>query len=74
MSRLKETYEQEVKPALAARFNYKNPMQIPKVVKVVVNIGVATPLQTPSFGRSSGGAGADHWPKTAHRESQEIYR
>ena len=49
MSRLKETYEQEVKPALAARFNYKNPMQIPKVVKVVVNIGVGDATADPKL-------------------------
>lgn len=49
MSRLKENYDQEVKSALAARFNYINPMQVPKVSKVVVNIGVGDATQDPKL-------------------------
>ncbi|MGM0440452.1 MAG: 50S ribosomal protein L5 [Chlamydiota bacterium] len=41
MSKLKEQYINEVKPALQEKFGYKNPMQLPKVTKVVVNMGVA---------------------------------
>lgn len=39
-SALKERYEREVVPALMERFHYKNIMQVPKLVKVVVNMGV----------------------------------
>lgn len=39
MSRLKEYYKSEVAPALMKKYNYKSPMQIPKLEKVVVNIG-----------------------------------
>lgn len=39
MSRLREYYKQEVAPALMKKFEYKSPMQIPKIDKVVVNIG-----------------------------------
>ena len=39
MARLKETYKNEVAPALMKRFSYKSPMQIPKLDKVVVNVG-----------------------------------
>jgi large subunit ribosomal protein L5 len=49
MSRLKEKYNQEVKSALAARFSYKNTMQIPKVAKVVVNIGVGDATAEPKL-------------------------
>jgi large subunit ribosomal protein L5 len=38
--RLKERYRSEIKPALADQFSFANPMQIPGVVKVVVNMGV----------------------------------
>ncbi len=41
MSRLKERYEKEVKPALLKKFGYKNPMMIPRVEKIVVNMGIA---------------------------------
>lgn len=39
-TRLQEHYESEVVPALIQRFGYKNRMQVPKVEKVVLNMGV----------------------------------
>lgn len=39
MSRLKELYVNEVAPALMKKFEYKSPMQIPKIEKVVINVG-----------------------------------
>jgi len=44
-SRLKEKYRQEVVPGLRKEFNYKNPMQVPGVHKVVVNIGMGEVIQ-----------------------------
>jgi large subunit ribosomal protein L5 len=44
-ARLKERYRQEVVPALRKEFNYKNPMQVPGVHKVVVNIGMGEVIQ-----------------------------
>jgi large subunit ribosomal protein L5 len=40
MSRLRDRYSKEVAPALAKEFGYKNVMAIPKVQKVVVNMGL----------------------------------
>ena len=39
MARLKEKYNAEVAPALMKKFEYKSVMQIPKIDKVVVNVG-----------------------------------
>ncbi len=39
MARLKEKYVSEVAPALMKKFGYKNVMQIPKLDKVVINVG-----------------------------------
>src|SRR5579872_3824802 len=39
-SRLHERYERDVVPALVRAFNYKNPMQVPRLSKVSVNVGV----------------------------------
>ena len=44
-SRLKEKYRQDVVAALQKEFNYKNPMQVPTVNKVVVNIGMGEVIQ-----------------------------
>jgi large subunit ribosomal protein L5 len=38
--RLKLRYREEIRPALTAEFSYGNPMQVPGVTKVVVNMGV----------------------------------
>ena len=39
MARLKEYYRQEVAPALMKKFSYKSVMQIPKLDKIVINVG-----------------------------------
>ena len=39
MSRLREQYENEIKTAMVAKFGYKNELEIPKLVKIVVNMG-----------------------------------
>lgn len=44
-SRLRERYQKEVVPALMREFNYKNPMQVPKLHKIVVNIGMGEAIQ-----------------------------
>ena len=39
MARLKEYYKSEVAPALMKKFSYKSVMQVPKVDKIVINVG-----------------------------------
>jgi large subunit ribosomal protein L5 len=39
MARMKKKYMEEVAPALMKKFEYKSPMQIPKIEKIVVNVG-----------------------------------
>jgi large subunit ribosomal protein L5 len=45
--RLKEMYRQEVVPALMKEFGYRNAMEVPRLEKVVVNIGLGEALQNP---------------------------
>ncbi|MDH4207298.1 MAG: 50S ribosomal protein L5 [Anaerolineae bacterium] len=45
MSRLKETYRQEIVPILTQEFGYRNLMEVPRLVKIVVNIGLGEALQ-----------------------------
>ncbi len=40
MSRLREQYDSEIKDALIKKFGYKNVMQVPKLDKIVINMGV----------------------------------
>ena len=47
MSPFKEFYQTEVMPALQTHFNYGNVMQIPKLDKITLNIGVGEALQNP---------------------------
>lgn len=45
--RLKEKYEKEVAGALMQKFGYKSPMQIPKLEKIVINMGVGDARENP---------------------------
>jgi large subunit ribosomal protein L5 len=45
MPRLKERYQKEIVPALMNEFGYKNVMQVPRLQKVVVNVGAGEALQ-----------------------------
>jgi len=47
MNRMQETYNKEIIPALRKSFDYKNIMQVPRIEKVVVNIGVGEALDNP---------------------------
>lgn len=44
-TRMQERYEAEVKPALMQEFGYKNPMQVPRLEKIVINMGVGEAVQ-----------------------------
>ena len=40
MARLQQYYRETVVPQLTKRFNYKNPMQVPRITKITLNMGV----------------------------------
>ncbi len=44
-ARLRNHYDTVVRPALQTEFNYKNPMQVPKLEKIVINMGVGEAAQ-----------------------------
>ena len=39
MARLKDRYDKDIAPTLMKKFNYKSPMQVPRLNKIVVNVG-----------------------------------
>ncbi len=45
MARLKNVYKAEVVPALMKEFKYSNPMQVPKLEKITVNMGLGEAIQ-----------------------------
>jgi len=45
VSRLRDRYRSEVVPALVREFGYANPMQVPRLSKIVINIGLGEALQ-----------------------------
>jgi large subunit ribosomal protein L5 len=49
MVRLKEKYQNEVVPAIMEKFEYKSIMQAPRLVKVVLNIGLGEAVQNPKI-------------------------
>lgn len=49
MARLRDRYTQEILPLLREEFGYKNPMQVPKLKKIVVNVGMGEAAKTPEL-------------------------
>ena len=49
MARLKEKFAKEVAPAMMQKFNYTNVMEIPKLEKVIINIGLGEATQNPKI-------------------------
>src|SRR6267378_155213 len=47
VTRLYERYQQVVKSALMQEFGYQNPMQVPRLDKIVINMGVGEAVQDP---------------------------
>jgi large subunit ribosomal protein L5 len=45
MSRLRDHYNERVRPALIDEFKYKNPMEVPRLTKIVLNMGVGAATQ-----------------------------
>ncbi len=45
MAKFKENYQQNVIPALMKRFNYRNVMEVPRLEKIVVNMGLGEAIQ-----------------------------
>jgi len=48
-ARLRAKYNDEVVAALTKKFGYKNPMQVPKVTKIVLNMGLGEAIQNPKI-------------------------
>ena len=47
MEILKEQYQKEVVPALMKKFNYKSVMEVPKLEKIVINVGLGDMKDNP---------------------------
>jgi large subunit ribosomal protein L5 len=47
MNRMQEQYQKDVAPALFKSFNFKNVMQVPRIEKVVINIGLGEAMDDP---------------------------
>ncbi len=49
MARLQKRYAQEIAPLLREEFSYTNPMQVPRLEKIVVNVGMGEASKTPEL-------------------------
>ena len=47
MEKLREQYEKEVVPAMMKKFNYKSIMEVPKLEKIVINVGLGDTKDNP---------------------------
>lgn len=49
MNRLQEAYKKDVVPAMMKKFNYSSVMQVPKIEKIVINMGVGDAIANPKM-------------------------
>ena len=70
MEKLREQYEKEVVPALMKKFQYKSIMQVPKLDKVVINIGLGDTKENPKSLENA--MNTNHRSKTYDNKSKEI--
>ena len=54
MSRLREKYETSIVKEMMSKFSYKSVMQVPRIEKVVINMGLGEATQNPKFLLSPG--------------------
>ena len=67
-ARLYEKYINEVVPALKEKHNYANVHQIPKLEKIVVNMGVSASLEKNAIEDAAKDLVADHRPQGGHQQ------
>jgi len=53
MGALKEYYQQECVPQMMEKFGYKNIMEVPRLVKIVLNMGLGEAVQTPKVAETA---------------------
>ncbi len=73
MARLLDLYKNDIAKAMADKFNYANPMAIPKLTKIVINMGVGRATQDKALLRvGRGQPQQDQRPKTARDQGEDI--
>ena len=75
MNRLKEKYQKDVVPALTKEFGYKNVMAVPKIEKVVVNMGLGeATVERQDHRHRRRRARAHHRPEAGDAPREEVDR
>lgn len=72
MNRLKERYNTEVTENLVKKFNYSSVMEVPKIEKIVVNMGVGDAVQNSKVLDNVRRIRINHWSKTISNKSKKI--
>jgi len=74
-ARLKEKYHKEIKQALQKELGIENPMAVPALEKIVVNMGLGEATQNTKLARSAGGEPRrDYRTEAGHHQGQEVHR
>ena len=75
MARLQDLYKNDIAKAMAAKFNLDNPMAIPKLTKIVVNMGVGRATQDKAVLESAvDSLGQDQRPEAGGDQGQDLGR
>ncbi len=72
---MKEQYREEIAPALFKEFEYESPMQVPRVEKIVVNVGLGEALDNAKATEFAvNDITLDHGSEAGVDQGQEVHR
>ena len=72
--RLKQKYSEEIRAALLKEFSYRNVMEVPRITKVVVNIGLGEALQNAkALDAASGDLRQDYGSEADYYQGAQVY-
>ena len=74
MARLKEMYQSEIVDAMIKKFGYKNIMELPKLDKIVINMGVGEAKENAKVLDSAVRDRNHHCPEGSSYKSEKISR
>jgi len=70
--RLKEKYKKQIVPKMEEKFGFKNDMLVPRLTKVVLNVGFGHHAKEKEYGQRRKKSGQDRRSKTGYDRRQEI--
>lgn len=74
MARLQTHYREKIVPSLTEKFGYKSVMEVPRITKITLNMGVSEAVADKKVMDHAVGPDQDRWPEARGHQVQEGHR